>query len=488
MECGAVTTHTLFHHYIRELKSAKEAIAQTDKYLNPKSPHYLISYIEKLESLQLSGQDQLEKIARARSNLKAYQARASQAQAVVDSHPKKLTELSISNDVFLAPLERQDECLYILDQDTCHASCNGWDSEESTAKVTVLFSGKTDIKLERKEQTDAVRVWQHNVIVSNLCITDLRRYDDAHRDAIQLIPPALHKNINGISRRVGDQLAGTILNEVCIRDCRIEAPNGPLQGIFASDGMHRNLRIINNDIKTLGSHTVSIAGMLTGGVISGNKLHKIKGGEAPKIRLYPARVGGNMAEDGVVTILSFAEEKGYEKLEYADVDTGLNGNELILEDGSSSVLKITDLRNEIPRNIAHMTLGLTDFSYHAYLEEFSTTTYSEYVSNDPIGANQLQAWLRIRCEEYTSGRIKGHELGQPSSEQRHIAKHDLIPALEILRSGGLSDIYISEIRQTAIRSFIMKRIAIKHGTIAPLKDLGGKNKRRELILRFLLAK
>jgi hypothetical protein len=488
MECGAVTTHTLFHYYIRELKNAKETIAQTNKYLDSSSPNCLVSYIEKLESLQLSGQDQLQKIANAKSNLKAYQLRAAEAQAILDNYPKKLVQLSLSNDVFLAPPERQHECLYILDQDTCHASCDDWDNDAVTEDATVLFSGKTDIELRHKEQTDAVRVWQHRVIVSNLCITDLRYYDDAHRDAIQLIPPALHKDINGISRRIGDQLAGTILDDVCIRNCKIEAPNGPLQGIFASDGMHRNLRIINNDIKTLGSHTISIAGLLTGGVISGNKLRKVEGGEVPKIRLYPARIGGNMAEDGVVIILSFAKEQGCETIEYGKVDTGLDGNELILEDASSSALDVTDLRNEIPKNIAHMSLGLTDFSYHAYLEEFSTTTYSEYVVRDPVGATQLQAWLRLRCEEYSKGRAKGHALGQPSNEQRHIAKHELAPALEILRNGGLGDTYISEIRQTAIRSFIMKRIAIKHGTIAPLKDLGGKNNRRELILRFLLAK
>ena len=159
-----------------------------------------------------------------------------------------------------------------------------------------------------------------------------------------------------------------------------------------------------------------------------------------------------------------------------------------MEDGSSSPLEITDLRHEIPTNIQHMSIGLTDFNYNAYLEEFSMTRYSEYVESDPVGANQLQAWLRLRSEEYSNGRPEGHQLGQPSSEQQHIGRNDLTPALGILRSGGLSDIYISEIRQTAIRSFIMKRIAIKHGKIAPLKDLGSNNERRELILRFLLTK
>ncbi|RVU83358.1 hypothetical protein EOL70_16655 [Leucothrix sargassi] len=483
MESAAVSTHTLFHHYIRELKNAKEVIAQTKKYLDPSSPNYLERYIENLEKLQASGQDQSHKLATAKKHLQSYTERAAQAQDILDNHPKKLSFLTGNNDVFLAPPERQKECLYVLDEKTCQASCNDWESDEVVSDTTVLFTGKQDIALTEDEQTDAVRVWHHNVLVSNLSISDQRQYTEAHRDAIQLIPPALHKEINGVKRRIGDQLAGTVLNDVCIRNCKISAPNGPLQGIFASDGMHRNLRIINNDIETLGSHTISIAGLLTGGVISGNTLRQVKGGERPKIRLYPARIGGNMAEDGVVTILSFADSNA---THYAPVDKG-EGNALVLADGSTEHLEVTDLRGEIPSNIEHMSLGLHDFDYDAYLEEFSTTTFVEYIEADPVGALQLQAWLRLRIDEYTNGRAKGHVLGQPSHEQQHIAKNDLIPALEILRSGELNSIYISEIRQTAIRSFIMKRIAMKHGKLAPLRDLAGRNEKRDLTLRFLLA-
>ena len=185
MECEVVTTHTLFHHYIRELKNAKEAINQTDKYLKPDSPHYLPNYIEKLEALQSAGQDQLVKIANARSNFKAYQARANQAQDILDNHPKKIALLTGANDVFLAPPEKQNECLYILDQETCKASCSDWDNEDSTSDGTVKFADKKDIELTHEEQTDAVRVWHHNVDVDNVCITDYRSYTDAHCDAIQ---------------------------------------------------------------------------------------------------------------------------------------------------------------------------------------------------------------------------------------------------------------------------------------------------------------
>jgi hypothetical protein len=50
----------------------------------------------------------------------------------------------------------------------------------------------------------------------------------------------------------------------------------------------------------------------------------------------------------------------------------------------------------------------------------------------------------------------------------------------------LQDVVLSEIEQTAIRSFIMKRLAIMHSRVEPLQDLGAKNEKRDAILRFLL--
>lgn len=487
MDNGLITTHTLYHHHVRELKKAREAIEQTEKYLNPNSEHYLPAYIKRLEAIEKSDNDVALKISTAKTNFKNYTERANKAQQVLDKLPVTLTELAASNEVFLTPPNRQHECLYILDEETCHASCMGWESDEEIGETTVLFSGKHDIELVEEAQTDAVRVWHDNVMVNNLKITDHRTYDDAHRDAIQLIPPAKHKIVNGKKRRIGDQLAGTIMSDVCIRSCQIVAPNGPLQGIFASDGMHRNLRIINNDITTKGSHSISIAGLLTGGVISGNTLRQVDGNDAPQVLLYPARIGGNMADDGVVTILSFAHEKGHEVVEYGEVDTGSDANKLIDSDGKVSELLISDLRGNIPSDIAHLSLGIRNFHYHAYLNDFSGMTYADYAETDPIGALQLQAWLRLRYQEYTEGRNKGHPLGQPSYEQQNIAKRNLGPALDALREGSLNNEYLSEISHTAIRSFIMKRLAIMHGDVEPLKNLGGKNKRRELVLRFLLA-
>jgi len=486
MDHASVNTHTLYYHHVRELKKAKEAIQQTNKYLQPESEHYLPAYIEKLKALHNQGQNLADKIKTMQGYLESYTLRAQNAQHILDSLPANLEALANNNEIFLTPPNQRHECLYILDEGTCHASCMGWENDEEIGEAIVLFSGKQDIELHQAEQTDAIRVWHHNVILSNLCITDHRSYQDAHRDAIQLIPPALHKKVDGKLRRLGDQLSGTIMDNVSIRNCKVHAPNGPLQGIFASDGMHRNLRIIDNEITTAGSHSISIAGLLTGGVISGNRLCQLAGYEVPTIRLYPARVGGNMAEDGVLTILSFAKEVGYPVIDYEAVEQ--QNNICLSAEGEEFELEVSDLRRVIPQRIESMSLGLNNFRYHAYLNDFSSLTYADYAIKDPVGAEQLKLWLELRYDEYLNGRAVGHVLGQPTTEQQNIAKNNLAPALEALQQGSIENTYISEISHTAIRSFIMKRIAMLHADIAPLRDLGEKNSQRDMTLCFLLKR
>ena len=45
---------------------------------------------------------------------------------------------------------------------------------------------------------------------------------------------------------------------------------------------------------------------------------------------------------------------------------------------------------------------------------------------------------------------------------------------------------LADLQETAIRSFSMKRIAIKNATVMPLLDLGALNARREAMLKWLL--
>jgi hypothetical protein len=283
---------------------------------------------------------------------------------------------------------------------------------------------------------------------------------------------------------MADQMAGAILENTTIRGCEICAPNGPLQGIFASDGLYRKLRIHNNDIMTRGAHSISIAGLLDGGEISGNTLRQAEGGDEPKISLYPARIGGNMADDGVVSILSFAQNDS--GLAYAPVTTEGEPNRLIKADGTEQPAEIDDVRHLLPDNYLKLAAALSDFDYDAYLADYSSLTLGEYRQHDPFGAQKMAEWLEVRADEYANGRPANHPLGQVSSEQQMIGERFLTPALAAMRDGSVEDVRLADLEYTAIRSFTMKRLAIMHGIVEPLIDIALVNERRAQMLGFLL--
>lgn len=498
---AAFNTHTLYNHHARQLRQANEAIAQTNKYLDPDSPNYLPAYIARLEELRNSAAPPLgleDKLAAQRANLIAYTERAEQARQVIAEYPAKIRELEQANDIFRSPEEKSDEYLYVMDEETCEASCIDWAGvagnagQEITLEKPELyhFRNKENIELSGEHQTDALRVWNHNVCVEQLTITDNRTYTEAHRDAIQLIPPPLHQfDEAGNYIRLADQMAGAVLDNVIIRDCKISAPHGPLQGIFASDGLYRNLQIHNNDISTMGAHSISIAGLLSGGAISGNILREVSGGDIPQITLYPARIGGNMADDGVVGILAFAAAAGTEQaMAYEPVVTEGAPNKLIRADGSEQEIAIEDVRNILPDSYLKLAAGLTDFDYGAYLADYSSLTLAEYREHDPFGVQQMEQWLVLRKLEFAGGREADHPLGQPSEEQQKIGARFLAPALQALQDKSAEDVRLVDLEYTAIRSFAMKRLAIMHGKVEPLVDVALLNARRAAMLSFLLPR
>lgn len=488
-------THTLYTKYTRLVAKANEDIAQTNKYLDPKSPNYLPTYIANLEKLQQAAQPPAgiaEKIETQKTNLASYQQRKAAAKLVLAEYPAKIKALESANEVFRAPPEKEQEYLYVLDEESCKASCVDWESVAANPGQFVIeagtdkyaFKGQSVIEL-LGEQTDAVRIWNHHVSAENLHIVDQRSDNIAHRDAIQLIPPALGKREANGYIRLADQMAGAIQDGVTVCDCTVEAPNGPLQGIFSSDGMQRNLRLVNNKITTKGSHAISIAGLLDGGEISGNVLTEVKDGEVPRIRLFPARIGGNMADDGVVCILGFAPEEGQPNLGYEPVSSSA-ANQRIRANGQVENLAIDDVRSLIPDNMLKMGVGLTNFHYHAYLADYSSLTLGEYRQKDPFGAQQMDAWLKLRTQEFAQGRAEDNPLGPVSSEQQAIGERFLAPALQAWQAQSAEQIRLVDLEYTAIRSFAMKRLAILHGQIEPLIDIALMNPRRAAMLTFLL--
>jgi len=490
-----VQGHTLATDYVRQLQKAKDDLAQTAKYLDPKSPNYLPSYIQNLIALQGTAKappDLEKKIATMQANLATYQQRAASANQVLAEYPAKLKALAASNDLFLAPADKQSEYLYMLDEESSQASCTDWDEFAADPYQSVLmagpqavFKGKDNIQLTTPEQTDAVRVWTNNALVDGLMISDQRTYTDAHRDAIQLIPPALGRREADRYIRLADQMAGTIMENVTIQNCQISAPNGPLQGIFASDGMQRQLCIRNNLIATKGAHSISLAGVLDACEISGNVLQEVTGGELPKINLYPARIGGNIADDGVVCILGFATEPKQRSLDYAPISVQ-QPNQLKRIDGSQIEAPIHDMRRTIPDSFTRLGIGLTEFRYHAYLASYASLTLGQYRQFDPFGAQQLEIWLKTRIQEFTQGRPDNHPLGAVGAEQKSIGEKLLQPALKALQARSAELVRLVDLDYAPIRSFAMKRLAIMHAQVQPLVHLALLNQRRELALKFLL--
>lgn len=146
--------------------------------------------------------------------------------------------------------------------------------------------------------TDALVIMDHfaqvigNTFVDTCAANDPAIAAAAHRDAIQLIPPSIY-----LSR---EQFAAGSLVGVSVLGNRIES-TGKLQGIFGSDGLFQNLRIIGNTVQTKSQHFISINGLLDGH-IEGNI--RPDGSYCP-IFLGSARIGGNLG-DGIVRILGFA--------------------------------------------------------------------------------------------------------------------------------------------------------------------------------------
>ncbi|WP_020397148.1 hypothetical protein [Thiolinea disciformis] len=473
-----ITTHTLYAHYTRQLKQANDELQRLQRYLDPNSANYYPS--------------------------DPYQQREQKARSIIESALDQLQALENANLLFSAPTEKRNQYLHILDLETCRATCiswsdiaeamrhNGWgqaiDQDTYLAGCgSYVFSNQT-ITLQGN-QTDAVRIWSHYCSLEGLSIQDMRDYNIAHRDAIQLIPPPSFDedmDAQGNPQKLLEPLAGGILESPQVIGCSVYAPLGTLQGIFMSDGLCRNVTITNNEIDTCAGHAISIAGVLSGD-ISGNTLRqRTPTLPLPSIRLYPLRIGGNMADDSVIYILNFSNNSS---VFYGGV-TG-SDNRLIKVDGTEDYLEITDLRYELPTTPAERAraLGLVNFDYDAYAHDYGSWTLAEFRNYDSVGYNQLSSWLNVRIQEFTTGqRMVPNTLPAPSPEQKEKVLPMLKAAKTLLANPNALNTRLIDLQATAIRSFTMKRIAMQHGTLQPLIDLGGEfNARRVEFSKWFLA-
>jgi hypothetical protein len=468
-----------------------------DAYLVPvdRSNSPLQMQINTLENNQrLDFELKRRKIQQKQKLLNQYSERYLYAVDCYQQHRSQLQTLIDSNNYYLAHEIKQDQYLYMIDEETTRHLCL---ADNKAASCRRSFSNKHDIEL-RNNQTDAVRVWRNNITLSQLSINDYRTYMTiAHRDAIQLIPPPLYEEIsigNTTSLiKLADQMAGTVLENVTISNCVINAPKGALQGIFASDGMCRNLKIRDTSIATKGAHSISIAGALTGCEIKNITLQQVKGGNVPEIALYPLRIGGNMADDGVVYIFSFSANAEYR---YGQIKTD-NNKRYLWNQTDAEEIEVNDYRQEIPHRYFKIAFGLNNFNYSKYFQEYTQWTMADFKRILPHQFTNMTAWIDLRVAEYASGQrlSKQSPLAPPSAEQTNPKQHGvldmLIQAQTALstNSNDFNNTRLPEIAQTAIRSFSMKCIALRNGEVQPLYDLGTvSNRIRKASLGFLLDK
>ncbi len=347
-------------------------------------------------------------------------------------------------------------------------------------------------------QTDAVHIWKGNALVKNLNILDKRVYTVAHRDAIQLIPPRTidksRRSMAGVQGEdwvVCDQMSGAILENVTVHGCAIRSRASPLQGIFGADGLFANLRLVGNRIQTAGEHFIVINGLLSG-EISGNTLQAVDG-KIPVIRLYPARIGGNLAEEGMVYILDFAAEgAGKPRLQYGKLALG---NNRLLGIPGKQTADIVDDRFGIPEQHQLVSVGLKRFRYYAFMDRFSNLTFGEYRrQNGGRDFAQLKAWLEQRVAEYSSSkRIVADALPSiPAGDER---RTHVLPILRkalsnAINSHALDHVSLSNFPETPVRTFAAKQLAIQYGELQPLTTLADPEmgRRRQAVLKYLLTK
>lgn len=170
------------------------------------------------------------------------------------------------------------------------------------------------MKLITDFKKDAVRATEHYEFIEDYDIRDISGNMSPHRDGIQLIPP--HHNVNA-------QFAASELRGVTIRNNKIFS-DGKLQGIFASDGLFVDLRILDNTISTLSEHKITINGMLSGHIEGNTKGSVDEYGDLisnvypVSVVLNPLRIGGNSDGSHNVWVLSFTDRE-YETITGQDV-------------------------------------------------------------------------------------------------------------------------------------------------------------------------
>lgn len=525
--------HTLYSECIRKQNSAIEIIINCHRFLFPDSPDKdelkslieqdISPYLVKVDAANSPLQQQInnlqdqetvdneiqKSIEDKQGYLHQYTQDYENSVQIYQEVQPQLKALETAKDVFLSPESKRHEYLYIIDDETAASVCKKQGKEKD---CRISFSNKNIVL--KDNQTDAVRIWRNNVEISQLTIRDNRvDIDTAHRDGIQLIPPPkFQEKINEAGEKVlvkkADQMAGMILENTTVKNCDILAPKAALQGIFSSDGMCRKLKIDHVKVGTQGGHAISIAGVLTECEFTNISLYQQqdfsakKAAPTPEIALFPVRIGGNMADDGMIYILDFKLGSGHQYGSFVD-----SNNKLYLAGSKTSKnINVTDYRKIIPERYKVMACGLSQFDYDKYIHEYSNWTMADFKKELPTAYQQMKAWIKRRFKEYSSGTRETENIIIGNNQPIEIELRSITPEQKNRKPFGVWDMLsqaqkalnredpewlntrLPDLHETAIRSFTMKSIAIRNGTISPLYDLGDNhNAMRKAYLHFMLS-
>ena len=186
----------------------------------------------------------------------------------------------------------------------------------------------------------------------------------AHRDAVQLIPQ--------------DQFAAGELENLRISNNHIHS-SGKLQGIFASDGVFRNLTITGNTIDTLSDHKITLNGLVgENNYIEGNRDAQ---GNLLIVQLNPIRLGGNLAT-GNVWILSVLEADAAQ-YGYSPLNTGKDGTKHIQDNR-------TVAQN---RDRTYGDVNLINFPMREYKSLLRSMTIDQLLVKSPAIDAAVAKWL-----------------------------------------------------------------------------------------------
>lgn len=195
------------------------------------------------------------------------------------------------------------------------------------------------------------------------------------------------------------------------------------------------------------------------------------------------RGGGGLnrmiAEEGTLHILSFKTGSAAQYQEFMATNQSVS-------------VGIEAKCDAIPTQLSHCSAGLINFDYQAFYRQYIGWTVRDYQARDSVGYTRLHDWLERREEEYRSGVRIDVALPSPTPAQRTLGANTLIDVLAQARTAMLRNqadfrtLRLTELPHLPMRSFIMKRLALRNAELAPLADLGTRNVYRQACLQFLL--